>query len=242
MGNTAAIPIGGVALFVLASFAAGLAPLGAAAAATAVIDRNAKLRSGPGAGYHTLATLPRGTAVDVRGCSGGWCEIAWAGGRGYVGQNLLVLAGTPPAAAARPGVGYDENYHYPGFDYPGIAYAPTSGVTAPLRWPHRRWSRAHQRPAAWRALPPQLVSPALRPPERTFGRASGTLSAPSASVGGHHGEARPTVGSTFSDPGLSAPARSGVPVPPLPVPAPALSSAPAAPPAPATGASASDGR
>src|SRR5262245_24677307 len=119
---------GGAAIIV------GLAVLAAAAvAAPAVVDRSAKLRTGPGAGYHILATLPRGTAVDVRGCSAGWCEIVWSGGRGFIGQTLLAVAGMPPATAIAPGVGYDGD-DYPGFDYPGTAYAPTFNVATSPRW------------------------------------------------------------------------------------------------------------
>ena len=210
MRSTASF-FGGAALIVaMAVFA------GAAVAVPAIVDRSAKLRSGPGAGYHIVATLPRGTAVDVRGCSAGWCEIVWAGGRGYIGQILLALAGMPPAAAIAPGIDGED---YPGFDYPGTAYAPTFSVATTPRWLNRRWTR-WQRPAAWRALPPQITAPLPRGPDRTVPRGAGTLPLPFVPVGSF-GETRPTVGSTSADAPLAAPARSALPappVPPLPIP------------------------
>src|SRR5262245_64489399 len=98
MRNTASVAGGaaGVGLAVRPPAAA------AGAAVPAIVDRSAKLRSGPGAGYQIVASLPRGTAVDVRGCRVGWCEIVWSGGRGYIGQTLLVLAGMPSVMAAPP--------------------------------------------------------------------------------------------------------------------------------------------
>jgi len=215
MRNTAST-WGGAAVVVLA---ATLAAAAAAAAVPAIVDRSAKLRSGPGAGYQIVATLPRGTAVDVRGCRVGWCEIVWSGGRGYIGQTLLALAGMPPAMAAAPAAGYDDG-DYPGFDYPGTAYAPTFSVPMGPRWPHRRWTRGQQRAAGWRALPPQITAPAARSPDRTIMRGTATLPPPFVPVGSF-GETRPTVGSTSSDAPLPPPVRAAVPpplVPPLPIP------------------------
>ena len=206
----------GAAVAVLAATLAGAA---AAAAVPAIVDRSAKLRSGPGAGYQIVATLPRGTAVDVRGCRVGWCEIVWSGGRGYIGQTLLVLAGMPSALAAPAGAGHEDGYDYPGFDYPGTAYAPTFSMTTVPRWSHRRWMRG-QRAANWRALPPQITAPAGRSPDRTSVRGTATTPPPFVPVGSF-GDTRPTVGSTPSDASLPAPARAAVPappVPPLPIP------------------------
>ena len=193
MRNAASL-VGGVLIVT------SLAAAGAAAATPAFVDRSAKLRSGPGPGYHILATLPRGTSVDVRGCRAGWCEIAWSGGRGYVGHNLLALAAIAPAVTVVPGAPYDDGYDYPGFDFPGIAYAPSFAIVNGPRWSYRRWSRWQQRPGAWRG-PPQLGA---NPPrlERTTGR--GPASAPAAGAESQFG-ARPTVGSTFSDSAVSAP-------------------------------------
>ena len=237
--------IGAAVLLVLAT------SLGApAVAAPATVERSAKVRSGPGAGYHILATLPRGATVDVTGCRGGWCEVAWrGGGRGYIGQGLLALVGAPAVAPPVPGAAYDYYdydyaYEYPGFDYPGIAYGPTFGVTVGPRWSHRRWSRWHHRPGAWAARsfsPPGGTAPQARSPERSVVR--GTPAAPNPTVGGHPGAARPTVGSTPTPVAPVAPVEAFGGRPTVgntpadsarAAPAPALSAAPAA--APVSGA------
>jgi uncharacterized protein YraI len=161
--------------------AAVMLSAGIAAAAPATLERNAKVRSGPGTSYAVVATLSRGSVLETNGCTGGWCEIAWRGGRGFVAHSLLALGGAPAAAAIVPRPIYDGN-DYPGFDYPGYApgyaYAPALGPAVPVapRWyrDRRRWSGWHHRPygAGWAGRPsqPPIGAAGARNPS-AFGRA-----------------------------------------------------------------------
>jgi len=77
---------------------------GAAAAYPATVTGNLNMRSGPGTGYPVLDTLPPGTVVDVRGCTGSWCDI----GSGWVSASYLARGGYAPApvVAAPPVVSF----------------------------------------------------------------------------------------------------------------------------------------
>jgi uncharacterized protein YraI len=76
---------------------------GAAAAYPATVTGNLNMRSGPGTGYGVIDTLPPGTVVDVRGCTGSWCDI----GRGWVSASYLARGGYAPApVAAAPVVSF----------------------------------------------------------------------------------------------------------------------------------------
>lgn len=143
---------------------------GLAAAAPATLERSAKVHSGPGTKYQVVATLRRGTAVDVSGCSADWCEVAWRGRHGYVAQTRLAAGPGPAAVSVVPGPAYSVD-NYPGFDYPGYAYEP-SIVVAPRRyrrsgrwpaWYHRSgwtgWAR-HSDPL------PTGATPGSRSPDR----------------------------------------------------------------------------
>jgi hypothetical protein len=205
---------------------------GLAAAAPASLERSAKVRSAPGTGHQVLATLPRRAAVDVVSCSGGWCEIVWRGGQGYIAQALLALRGAPPAAVVAPAPGHADDYDYPGFDYPGYAYAPSTGVFVAPRWPHRsgRYGRHHRPAPGWagRSYQPQAGGlPTSRTGERAgFGRAGGSQPAPAISG------ARATAGSSASAPTGAAAfptASPAAPVQPLPAPSATVPPAAAAP-------------
>jgi uncharacterized protein YraI len=129
-----------------------------AAATPATLERNAKVRTGPGAKYQVVATLRRGTVVDVSGCAGAWCEVGWAGGQGYVAHTLLAAGPAPVGVLAPVQPYYSEDY--PGFDFPGYGYEPTIAV---VPRPYRRWARGrgwHHRPDAvgWAARPGQLAT------------------------------------------------------------------------------------
>lgn len=132
------------------AMAAPATPAGAAvstggATSTATTIASVNLRTGPGTTYDVVGTLPVGTSVEVRGCSGSWCETV----DGYVSARHLstgepastrvVVRPSAPRATARPvayatsnyaagGVpaGYEATAPYPGPIYPGIA------VTAPV--------------------------------------------------------------------------------------------------------------
>jgi hypothetical protein len=111
-------------------FPAGAALLlsaGVAAAAPAVVRADLNLRSGPGTGYAVVETIPGGATVDVLGCGGSWCRVAYGGETGYARRSYLGLgeaavieenAGPPPMAYGYPD--YDEFYYY--------GYGPSVGV------------------------------------------------------------------------------------------------------------------
>ncbi|UDL89724.1 SH3 domain-containing protein [Mesorhizobium sp. PAMC28654] len=65
---------------------------------------NLNVRSGPGAGYHKVATLPAGARVNVLGCQPGWCNIHHGGVRGWVSAGYLQRAHVvhPPVIIVRP--------------------------------------------------------------------------------------------------------------------------------------------
>lgn len=79
-----------------------LASAGAAVAAPAVVTGDLNLRSGPGTGYRVIDTMPAGATVNVRGCSGSWCRVAWGGTVGYASASYLGLGGPVYAAAPPP--------------------------------------------------------------------------------------------------------------------------------------------
>jgi uncharacterized protein YraI len=47
-----------------------------------------KLRAGPGNGQPVVATISRGTSVEVINCRA-WCEVIFAGQRGWVYKSYL---------------------------------------------------------------------------------------------------------------------------------------------------------
>jgi uncharacterized protein YraI len=199
---------------------------GIAAAVPAPLDRTANVRAGPGTNYPVVATLRRGTVVDVEGCSGAWCVIDWSGGQGYVARSVLALGDAPPAVAVVPGPTYYYD-DYPGFDYPGYALAPGVGVDVGHRWRHRHWrGRWHDRPGRpdwagrpgrpdWTGRPsqPGMVGPA-GPAGKSFGQVGRPGFGGGAAIGGG---GRATVG--------------GAPAAAAPAPAASAPAAPAAGPA-----------
>ena len=93
------------------ALAAGLLLLsaGAASAAPALVTGDVNLRSGPGTHFGVLTVLPGGATVNVVGCNGGWCRIAWRGGYGYASNHYLDFGdgpvyGGPPVYVAPPPV------------------------------------------------------------------------------------------------------------------------------------------
>ncbi|WP_349369269.1 SH3 domain-containing protein [Salinarimonas sp.] len=47
------------------------------------------LRAGPGVGYRVIATMPAGEVVDLRGCDGAWCVVAYRGALGWASGRYL---------------------------------------------------------------------------------------------------------------------------------------------------------
>lgn len=80
--------------------AAGALVLSGGIAAAATVTNDLNLRSGPGTNYRVIGTMPAGAYVDVRGCTGNWCRVNWAGAVGYASASYL--AGSGGAYAASP--------------------------------------------------------------------------------------------------------------------------------------------
>lgn len=62
-----------------------------AEAATAFSTANVNMRSGPSTRYPAVIVVPSGSRVDIRGCmsSANWCDVAYAGYRGWVSGSYL---------------------------------------------------------------------------------------------------------------------------------------------------------
>jgi hypothetical protein len=117
---------------------AGLLALstGAALATSATVETNAKVRSGPGTHYRTLAVVRAGSAVDLIGQSGHWCAVDYGPRQGYIACSLLsddeeiaVMApAAPPALVygggyyARPAYVYYEPRVYAAWPAPTYPY------------------------------------------------------------------------------------------------------------------------
>lgn len=91
-----------------------VATLAAAEAAPARTTADLNLRSGPGTHYHIVASMPRGSLVDILGCTRGWCEVAWRGRVGWASSRFLVEGGRP----LRPGRPFPEPHPQPGYPFP----------------------------------------------------------------------------------------------------------------------------
>lgn len=192
----------------LAAASALVLSAGIASAAPAITKSAATLRAGPGPQYQALGRLPARAAVDVAGCHGGWCEVAWNGAGGFVNAGALAMAGTPGPVVSSPGYYYDEP--------PDYLYA-TPGFYGPAFRHNRHRSGGH-----WqhnRSVTAQPGRPGFAGP-RAISRGN------------------PGVGQFRGAPQVNAPAglRSGGPAISAPAAAPAAPApAPAAPAAPSHG-------
>ena len=61
------------------------------------------IRSGPAKSYGQVGTVSGGTQVNVTNEEGGWMQISFAGGSGWVYQRYLVPAGSEDVAEADTG-------------------------------------------------------------------------------------------------------------------------------------------
>jgi uncharacterized protein YraI len=74
-----------------AAFGFSLALSASALATTAFVATDLNLRSGPSTAYPVVSVLPRGSSVEVFGCTDGyaWCDVARRGNRGWVSARYL---------------------------------------------------------------------------------------------------------------------------------------------------------
>lgn len=141
-------------LLLALAFLAGASSM-AAAATVAVATGSVNLRAGPSTAYPVVTVVPAGAGITTYGCLAGysWCDIAFAGYRGWVSANYIkvVYRGGPvvltPAVAPAVGVAvvtfnrlYWDTYYtaYPWYrswaryyrPYPAYPVAPPPRVTS----------------------------------------------------------------------------------------------------------------
>ena len=95
---------------------------GGAAANAAVVQSDLNLRGGPGTGYGVVAVMPAGAQVEVLGCTGAWCRVAYGSVEGYASSSYLG-GGGGAVYAAEPGYVDEPVYGPPAYAY-DYAYAP----------------------------------------------------------------------------------------------------------------------
>jgi len=79
-------------LMSVAAFCALIAaPSLAEAAVRGFATANVNMRSGPSTGYPAVTVIPVGAPVTINGCmsSVNWCDVSFAGGRGWVSGNYV---------------------------------------------------------------------------------------------------------------------------------------------------------
>jgi hypothetical protein len=100
------------------------------------VATNVNLRQGPGTNYTVITTIPAGAPVNVGGCSGQWCQVAWRGQTGYVIATSLTQGGPPPGYVPPPPPVY---YAPPPYYGPYYGYRPYYGWHGGYGYGHRRW-------------------------------------------------------------------------------------------------------
>jgi uncharacterized protein YraI len=73
----------------------------AAQAATGWTTNDLNLRAGPGSHYRTLTVMPAGARVDVIRCTS-WCELYYAGYRGWASARYITTAYRSAPPVVRP--------------------------------------------------------------------------------------------------------------------------------------------
>ncbi len=132
----------------IAAAAAALVALWASSAhaLTALAVSDVKVRQGPGTNYRIVGIIPGGSTVEVSGCRGRWCMIAWQGHSGYATAASFTGSAPPPGAGGPPPGAYAPRYvPPPAVDYPGFEFGPNSAhYYGPYGgyghyWPNRWW-------------------------------------------------------------------------------------------------------
>jgi hypothetical protein len=118
----------------------------AANAVPATAETSLNVRSGPGTEYEVVGAIPAGETVHVRGCTGSWCRVAFAGGTGFASRSYLAMAGGPAPSvgvAVAPGYAYDDGPYYDDYYDYGYGYGPSVGfsvgVGGRFHHGHRGW-------------------------------------------------------------------------------------------------------
>jgi hypothetical protein len=115
---------------------ASLLALSCSAALAAMVETDAKVRSGPGTQYRALAVVQGGSTVEMIGRSGRWCAVDYGPRQGYIACSLLsdeeaiaVVAPVAPPTVfyvggyyARPAYVYYEPRIYAAWPAPSYPY------------------------------------------------------------------------------------------------------------------------
>ncbi len=107
-----------------------------------VVNTTVNLRQGPSTTTPVVTKIPGGSAVNVAGCKGEWCQVAFAGHSGYIIATALGAGGPPPGA---PPPGYVPP---PAYGYPPPYYGPYYYGYGPYWGPgccwHGGWGRGRR--------------------------------------------------------------------------------------------------
>ncbi|WP_183647454.1 SH3 domain-containing protein [Brucella daejeonensis] len=121
-----------------------------ASAASAHVSASVNIRSGPGANYARLATLPAGATVNAGSCSRGWCRIYNGSRVGFVSARYVRFGSYSGPAYDAPStttVVVDNGYDgwAPGFGLGlGMGWA-TGGYWGHDYWRHGYWGHDYWR-------------------------------------------------------------------------------------------------
>jgi uncharacterized protein YraI len=105
-----------------------------AVAEPVMVGSQLNLRSGPGAAFAVVAKMAAGAKVEVQRCNGNWCQVTFAGRKGYANRALLVSSDSYASASPQPSAMPTE---------------PRITSTGPLIW---QWRDAEWRDEHWRML------------------------------------------------------------------------------------------
>lgn len=114
-----------------------LASASGAAADPAVLDRNLNLRAGPGAAFATIVMMPAGSKIDIKKCTGDWCQVKFGRDVGYASRAYL-NPGAQSYASASPAPAPVA-----------AAQEPKATLTGPRVW---EWHDSDSRDRAWRMI------------------------------------------------------------------------------------------
>lgn len=143
---------------------------GLAAAATAFSTANVNMRSGPSTQYPPVLVIPAGVRVDIQGCmqSANWCDVAYAGYRGWVSGSYL------QTTYSQRRVYVDPEYYRP-LGIPSITFSVGSYWDRHYRdrdfyRDRDRWRDGNYRPRPPRDNDGDWRRPPTRDPDDNWGR------------------------------------------------------------------------
>lgn len=144
----------------------------ASAAVQATVTTNLNFRSGPGTNYQVVGSIPSGSVVTVFNCTEnyGWCDIDYAGQRGWASGRYLSYAGSgtyygQPLVTAGVYIGLPLIWHNYPIYRPRPPHRPPGYRPPGHRPPGYRppgYRPPGQRPPGYR--PPRPTPPIARPP------------------------------------------------------------------------------